>query len=271
MAAERRVALEQAIADVFELWTDLRSVDELSAAASPRRQKRPRGHIQLAVIVAMASHVHSLAEQIRSSMPGDLSVAHAPTIRAVFEATLTLAWLDEVDDALEAKVNADHAFRDRLRKSMASTRRWKDAVEDISLSERVGLPTNSASQEAHIEQLCKIFAVEGLYPLYRMLSHLSHPSLLVTDFYLANTDELDDAERSITIRTSPMALPSSDGYAFVVVECLLWAATVVDSLDLKRRSRGRIRSIAKVLGVPARLAVKKKASRAGRKSVESRL
>lgn len=219
---------------------------------------RGRTEQQVATIMTLTAHVHSTAMILRPSLPSALTIAHMPLVRAMFEATITVAWCDEVAGGANALINEGSRQRRNLRDSLAMTHSMTEMANKISIG--VGaLPTSSAEQARRIESRCADVALDGAYALYRMLSGMSHASIDTIDAYL-DADSFQPGQ-PMSVKSNPGTLNTSFSWAHLVACCLVWTGMVNNYLDPARTRRNSLRRIAQALDVKPELPVKFSANR----------
>lgn len=230
------------------------------------RAGRARTEAQTVLITAYATHVHETAKLLLPYLPDRLTVAHAPLLRSIFETTLTLVWVDEVDDGADALMSEEGRQRRNIAKNLEDLGR-ADWATEIPHQEAV-MESTSIPQGRHFEQLAKDIAFAEAYVTYRALSSLSHPSIQVADAYVGNRD---DGSVFLRAQGKAMSHGESDGWGHVIASCLVWSGYVANYLDPARTRRSELRRIAKELGVPAELPVRAEAiERVARQRRESR-
>ncbi len=225
---------------------------------------RGRSHAQVATIMGLAAHVHNTAVLLRPAMPSDLTIVHVPLVRAIFEATITLVWCDEVADGAESLAREGARQQRGLIRALAGTRTLKDLADHISQVEWTEDQPASAAQGKFIEKRCADVALDGAYAIYRMLSALSHASTDTIDAYLVGDSPAPGVPLSVT--TNPGPLSSSVAWSHLVGSCMVWAGMTVNYLDRNRARRSDLRRVGRQLGIDPELAVNYSAHRRGRPS-----
>lgn len=231
----------------------------LSRRGTGSRRGRDRTEVQVAVILALATHVHATAAYLRPVLGDQVTVVQMPLVRAIFESTLHIVWVDEVDDAVNAFVNEAGRSRRNLSASLARTHTLKDWADQIRHTDWVDLDTTSTDQAKHFERLAEDIALGGAYAYYRLLCQHTHPTVAVVDQYLVPEEF---SPEHITLRTTPTPLTPVP-WTHIVASCLVWSGMVVNYLDPARQRRAELRRAAASLHIPAELAVRDTAIRRG--------
>ncbi|PZU04551.1 MAG: hypothetical protein DI630_00045 [Gordonia sp. (in: high G+C Gram-positive bacteria)] len=221
---------------------------------------RGRTEQQIAAVMTMTAHAHATALVLRPVLPDGLTIAHMPLVRAVFEATITAVWCDEVADGANALINEGSRQRRNLRKELGKTRSMAEMAEKINTGAG-SLPTTSEQQAKRIEARCSEVSLDGAYAVYRMLSGLGHASIDTMDAYL---DEGSFTPGHISIKSNSGPLDSSFAWAHLVASCLVWSGRVVDFLDPARSRRSALQRAARALDINDLLRVDYNASARGR-------
>lgn len=215
---------------------------------------------QVTTVMALTAHAHQTALILAPSMPDGLTIAHIPLVRAIFEATITLVWCDEVADGANALINDGARQRSNLQSSLRNTRSLAGLAEEVTTySSR--LPTSSSESAKMMEKRCAEVDLDGAYAYYRMLSSMSHASTTTIDAYLDDSSFRDG--QPISVMTNPGPLTSSASWSHLVAACLVWSGRVADYLDRERTRRDVLRGYARRLGIPDVLRVDYRAHRRG--------
>ncbi|WP_434177122.1 DUF5677 domain-containing protein [Brachybacterium conglomeratum] len=202
--------------------------------------------------MAYATHVPETARLIIEYLPDRLTVAHAPLIRSIFEKTMTLAWVDEVDDGAEALMTEEARQRRNLARCLMEIGDAENAAM-IRHQEDQELDTSSLAQGRYFEQLTKDIGLENAYTTYRVLSSLAHPSIQVADSYL---DSEDGDQLFLRSRGRALSHGAKDGWGYLIAMCLVWSGYVANYLDPNRTRRSELRRVARELGVLAELPIR---------------
>lgn len=249
--------LEQLIDQLLDGWVQFVGYDGQALS-----DWNGRTEAQVATIMTLTAHVHSTATILRPALPTDLTIAHMPLVRSIFESTITVARCDEVADGANALINEGSRQRRNLRDSLARTHSMTEMATKISIG--VGsLPSSSDRQARRIEHRCADVALDGAYAFYRMLSGMSHASIDTIDAYL-DGDSFRPGE-PMSVKSNPGALTSSFSWTHMVACCLVWSGMVTNYLDQTRTRRNDLRRIARTLGIAPELAVKVSANHRGRR------
>ena len=216
------------------------------------REGRSRTEAQTVLIMAYATHVHETARLLIDCLPDRLTVAHAPLIRSMFETTMTLAWVDEVDDGAEALLTEETRQRRNLARGLREIGDAENAAR-IRHQEDQELDTSSLAQGRHFEQLAKDVGLENAYTTYRVLSSLAHPSIQVADSYL---DSEDGDQLFLRSRGRALSHGAKDGWGHLIAMCLVWSGYAANYLDPDRTRRSELRRVARELGVSAELPIR---------------
>jgi hypothetical protein len=261
MTDSQQDSLQEMIAELLDGWKDF-----VSGTGPNLVDWRGRSEAQVATIMTLTAHVHATAAILRPAIPDELTIAHMPLVRSIFESTITIAWCDEVADAAQSLVNESARQRRALRSSLEKSRTMSEMADQISGTDWSSLPTSSSQQARYIEQRCDDVALDGAYAFYRMLSGMSHVSIETIDAYL-------DAESFIpgeplSVKSNPGPISSSPAWSHLVACCLVWSGMVVNYLDKTRSRRSQLRLVARALGIRPELPVKYDAHRRGQQSTK---
>lgn len=257
---ERRVQLAEArssrdiVEGLIASWDELVGSPGFKAhsTGTGARDGRSRTEAQTILIMAYATHVHETARLLIDYLPDRLTVAHAPLIRSMFETTMTLAWVDEVDDSAQALMTEEARQRRNLARNLRELGDAENAAK-IRHQEDQELDTSSLAQARYFEQLAKDVGLEGAYTTYRVLSGLAHPSIQVADSYL---DAEDGDQLFLRSHARPLSHGTKDGWGHLIAMCLVWSGYVANYLDPHRTRRSELRRVARELGVSAELPVR---------------
>jgi hypothetical protein len=218
MADSQQESLPEMIAELLDGWKDFVT----GTGTGPNLTDwRGRSEAQVATIMTLTAHVHATATILRPAIPDELTIAHMPLVRSIFESTITIAWCDEVADGALSLVTEGARQRRALRRSLEKSRTMSEMADQISGTDWSRLPTSSTPQARSIEQRCDDVALNGAYAFYRMLSGLSHVSIETIDAYL-------DAESFIpgepmSVKSNPGPISSSPAWSHLVASCLVWS------------------------------------------------
>ncbi len=215
---------------------------------------------KVGTVYALTSHAHKLAYAVLELLNAGFTIEAIPTIRAAYEAALTASWVAQVDDALPAYLNRNHAQQRALRDSVLKTG-WLE-------TERIDIP--DAPLESHLvsgdsrkgarrtEDLCgDFYNAHEMYSIYRGLSWMTHPTTVVTDLYL----ELKPGSDIPTLHTT--AHDGGEGdlmvtWVHILCSSLVWSARALNFIDdqrAKTEDRRRLRDAAKRLRIAEYLRV----------------
>lgn len=247
-----REQLIEALDELLDGWDEFVSTSHITWVGTGARKGRDRSEAQTAIVVGLVTHVHETARLLRPAMPDGLTIAHMPLVRSIYESTLTAVWADEVADGAEAIMKEEGRNRRALGQALNGIESFKEGVP-IPHTEWADVETPSANQARYFEQLAKEVALEGAYTYYRVLSGLSHVSIMTVDQYVEET-QVGESEAGFRFIARPDP-KGSETWSSLVAYCLVWAGMVANYYDASRSRRGALRSIARKLGINPELAV----------------
>jgi hypothetical protein len=93
--------------------------------------------------------------------------------------------------------------------------------------------------------------VPEVYPLYRVLSSVAHPTADLVDVYLDEPPTGDRARFSLRPGLAALPVELAGAATHLVACCLVWTARAVDHLDRHNLRRGELRAYAQELGIKA--------------------
>lgn len=239
----------EALDELLAGWDQFVSTVKLTGRGTGARKGRDRTQAQTAVVLALVTHVHETARLLRQWMPDGLTVLQAPLVRGLYETTLTAIWCDEVDDAHTAMMNAEGRFRVNLAETLRSGESTRAAADRVAYQDWEKLATTSNAEAQRFIDLASRVALDNAYGYYRMLSHLSHPSITLAEEYI------DSDGDSVIFKAHPDPLGSSRGWSYLIAYCLIWSGMVANYYDEGRTRRNAIRAVARRLEVAAELPV----------------
>lgn len=239
---QQEPALDLIIDELLEGWSNFTSSD-----GPALKGLRERTEPQVVTLMSLTAHAHQMAALVRPAIPGDLTVVHMPSVRAIFESTMTVIWCDEVADAAAAMVNESMRQRRALRTSMANSVTFAQMAAAVEELPADPLPSESNAQARHMERMCNDVGLDGGYALYRILSSLSHATVDTVDAYLDAETFVPDGPMSV--RSRPATLTASRAWSHLVASCLVWSGMVTNYLDPARTRRNDLRRIARELEI----------------------
>ncbi|RXW31524.1 DUF5677 domain-containing protein [Propioniciclava flava] len=248
--------LAKAFDELLAGWDEFVETSHISWRASGARKGRDRSPAQTAIVVGLVTHVHETARLLRPAMPAGLTIVHMPLVRSIYESTLTAVWADEVADGAEAIMKEDGRQRRALQRAWEGIESFKDGGT-IPYTEWADVETPSATQARNFEQLAGEVALDGAYAYFRVLSNLSHVSIMTVDEYVEEIDSNhSEASFRFIARPEPMG---GTAWSSLVAYCLVWSGMVANYYDETRSRRNELRHIARELGINAELPVNARA------------
>lgn len=246
--------LTGALDELLDGWDSFAGGVRVSERATGARKGRDRSTAQMAIVIALITHVHETARLLRPFMPDGITVVHMPLVRAIFECTLTAVWCDEVDDGAEAIMKEHGRQRRALQGALEALPSFKNDGKPLPNQEWAEYQTPSGQQGRHFERLADEVALEGAYAHYRAMSGLSHPSITLADQYVTEIPSQEESpDFEFNARPKPLG---SVSWSSLVAYCLVWSGTVANYYDEDRTRRSELRRIAKLLGIKAELPVR---------------
>ncbi len=246
------------IDEMLEDWRSQAADDTLALG-----DWRGRSQQQVVTIMALTAHVHAIVDYLRPRLPRDLTAIHVPLVRSILEATVTVAWCNEVADGANALLNETARQRRNFSAEMRSTRTFAEFADALVDAGWGSLPTQSEEQARSMQKRCDDIALDGLYATYRWLSSNSHAGMELVDAYIDGATFVED--QPLSVRSSPGEIIDSESLTYLVACCLVWSGMVVNYLDQARTRRTALRRTARELGCPAEIAVRSEAYLRGKR------
>ena len=223
---------------------------EVDQSFTVRRGEREATAQQFAAVHGLAAHVHQLASVAIAPLREHHVLEALPLIRAAYECALTAQWVAQTDDGASAFVNKDLRQRRRHVHTLESavSQVFREAAPNVAARIMDELPTTASAR--NFETICLELQPGGkdAYAIYRMMSHLSHASVLVADQYLSALDR----DPWVALRMEADQ-PDPATWTFFVPVTLVWAGRAVDFFDGTRRRRSQLRAAARELKVESAL------------------
>jgi len=210
---------------------------------------------RLGFVVALAHHVHRLADAYLGLVAKGMHFEALGLARACYETALRCQWMAVVEDAPEALLNEHERQRTALLKS-SELGGWITDPDLLTELAKAGAEAYEVASNARsVEQMCEDLEGAGMsaYVLYRAMSSNCHPSAALADAYL----DVDAAGTWIGFRQR--APWDARLGTFPVLVALIWAGKAVDERDPAHTRRSELRAAARRLGVPERLRLSDKA------------
>lgn len=212
---------------VLQLVDDLISGwDEHSCTTVHVSRRRPKGRsrstaaladIAAAGTVALVAHGFELARLIRPVMPGGITYAHAPTVRAILENTAVVYWLTTTPGAGEQWMEAIRRSRQLLSKDMTKSAIWEQHASAIP-------DADDDQAKRRDELLARCAALPGdQHVVYRALSGRAHPTATIAAFYIP-----DQGDGSLRLVPRPPAPADSNEFTVRIARWLLWNHQAID-------------------------------------------
>lgn len=142
--------LRQILIDLLNGWAAGRADGRgFSTKAHPAR---------VGVVYALTAHAYKMGYATKALLEAGFKVETLPSIRAVYEATLTLSWIAQTDDGLPAYLNRNHNHQKALRDS-AKAAGWDSATRPIPADELEAYLVSKDSKDGarSTEELCGDF------------------------------------------------------------------------------------------------------------------
>lgn len=210
-----------------------------------RREKTPQ---QLAVVWGLVAHTHHVASEVLDLIQRDRVLVALPLARMAFECAITAHWVSQAPDAASAFFNEDLRQRRNHVETLRKSTSLGQFANGIAAQMVEDLDSNSSARR--FDGICDDLAPGGAdaYAHYRLASHLSHPTVLIADFYLE-----PHPTAGMALRAAPSEEPNAKSWAFITVSSLVWAGRAVDYLDQRSPRRSELRAAARDLGIQAEL------------------
>jgi hypothetical protein len=223
-------------------------------------------------VYALTAHTYKLGFAVNTLINADFKVESTPLIRAAYEATLTAAWIQQVDDALPAYLNRNHnqqkALRDTVKKAGWASGQTAIAADTLT---PFLVSKQSKAGASWTEQMCAdFFAGDSMYSVYRGLSWLTHPTAVVTDLYVELRDGDDLPTLHNTAHYDDEFLIS---WLHIMCSSLIWSARALNLIDARRAQTGdrqRLRDWATKLRITEFLAITPEAKFRGQRAERQR-
>jgi hypothetical protein len=215
------------------------------------KSKTKASEPKLAVVHGLAAHTHVVAGPARDLLSAGHAWSAMPLVRLAYECALTAQWVAQTPDGAQALMNSDIRKRAALVETMgkAAAETFQDGASSVAHAADEALPSSSNASARSFEQLCRDLRPGGdeAYVYYRVMSQMSHASVMVCDNYLA----LDPDDR-LTFRLAPKPIANL-AWLFTVAASLVWAGRAIDYFDKENRRRSDLRRAAKTLQIPSEL------------------
>lgn len=243
--------VERALDELLSGWDTFVSDVLISPEGTGARAGRHRTEAQMCIVMGLVTHVHETARVLRPFMPEGLTIVHMPLVRSIYESTLTAVWCDEVADGAEAIMKEDGRQRRALQQALAGIDSLQSSAP-IPYQEWADVETPSADQARRFEKMAGEVDLDGAYAYYRVLSSLSHVSIMTIDEYVEDVDRAGAKSIEFIARPEPVG---GSSWSYLVAYCLIWAGTVANYYDKTRMRRNELRRIARELGIRSELGI----------------
>jgi len=230
---------------------------------------------KVGTVYALTAHAHKLAYAVLELLNAGFTIEAIPTIRAAYEAALTASWVAQIDDALPAYLSRNHGQQKALRDSLQKTG-WPGAEKIDIPADALGpylVSAGSKNGARKTEDLCgDFYNGHEMYPVYRGLSWMTHPTAAVTDLYL----ELKPGSDIPTLHTTAHVETERDLmviWVHILCSSLVWSARALNFIDdqrAKTEDRRRLRDAAKQLRIAEYLRVTEDAKFRGARAERQR-
>jgi hypothetical protein len=225
------------------------------------------GHVPL--VSGLAHHSLRLGAVVLDLYENGRRLEAMPTIRALYETALTVAWLSQSREAISAFANEDVRQRKALSKSLAesSSEVFQSSAEKIAHLDQEEDDTIARPQATSLEQLCTALSPGGkdAYSIYRAMSASVHPSITVADNYV----DVTDIDGAVTLLKHPEQ-PDHLSWLHLTVSSMVWSMRALDHMDRRHTHRSYLRSLARTLGVAETLDLTEKARAAETRAASER-
>ena len=204
----------------------------------------------------LAAHTHEVTAAALDLLDQDRDLAAMPLVRAAFESALTAHWVALTADGWAAFMNEEIRQRAAHVSTLAAaaSQAFRDAASTLSYGDLARLDTTASARNFH--SICWDLAPGGedAYAVYRLLSHMSHASVMVVEQYV---DEIDSSP-GVALRVEPKRSDPAIWIWFLATS-LVWAGRAVDYFDTKHQRRSELRAAARALGTPSELKLSERA------------
>lgn len=200
------------------------------------------------VVHALAAHSLRLGEAVLDLEEKGMRFEAVPLIRSLFECAITVSWLADSREGVDAWRSDGLRKRKLLAKEMADSANkiFREGAANLPHLDEPEVETIAADQGRRFRDRC--LALRGgaeAYVYYRFMSAYSHPSIDLADQYL----QLDpEVPAGVVLRTRPE--PIAPSYLFIAVASMIWATRALDVMRQIPRHRDYLRGVARELGVP---------------------
>ena len=223
----RGAAAAQFNQDIVELIdTQLATWDEHSMAAVGVDRRRPKGRSRPTAAlsetaaggtVALVAHSFELARLVRPVMPGGITHAYAPTVRAILEVAAVVHWLTTTPTAGEHWMEAIHKSRRNLRADMRRSAIWGQHASSIPDADG-----QVVKGRDDLLDKCKALPYDQ-HVVWRALSERAHPTATIAAFYVP-----DQGDGTVRFEPKPTAPADSVEFTGRIAWWLLWNHQAID-------------------------------------------
>lgn len=245
------VDTELSLEDVFKIADGLcRGWESTAEQPMVGTRRRKIGTQQMSIVHGLTAHTYAVGSAALRLIDEENVLVAMPLIRAAYECALTAHWVAQSHDGAQAFVNEDlRNRRNHVKTLLASSASLQQHAVDVAAVLIDDLETTSSAR--NFSSICDELKPGGsdAYSHFRVMSHMSHASILVVDQYL----ELIDEAPGVALRFAPAEEPEARAWAFIVCCAFVWAGSAMDYMAKQRPRRSELRAVARRLGIEADL------------------
>lgn len=212
--------LLQLLNDLIDTWDQHFSTAVHTSRRRPKGRSRPTPALSdtaAAGAVALVAHSFELARLVRPVMPGGITHAYAPTVRAILENTAVVHWLTTIPGAGEPWMEAIRRSRRWLKEDMVESAIWGQHASAIPDAD-----DRLAKQRDELLNRCKALPFDQ-HVIYRVLSERAHPTGAIAAFYIP-----DQGDGGVRLIPRPAAPADSTEFTGRIALWLLWNHQAID-------------------------------------------